>query len=162
MHKPSMGSAQSKNVNRQRREREREAAKRKKAQQIKSLFKVPKEKIAKWTSKVDIAGPGTKKWRQKTIEVKRVISLRGRVSHAQAPLVGMPTTPQDFLLGSSVINSYKYWTKEHRLRIWFVSGHVYDYYDVPAKVIHQLGLAPSKGRYFYYDIRKSFKYKQIK
>ena len=96
------------------------------------------------------------------IEVKDVVSLRGRVSHAQAPLVGMPTTPQDFILSSSVINRYKYWKKDFKLRIWFQSGHVYDYFNVPEKVIYQLGLAPSKGRYFYYQIRTNFKYTRVK
>ena len=99
---------------------------------------------------------------RKSFEVKKVISERGRVSFAQAPLVGQPTTPQPFMLESSVISRFKYRIKKQILRIWFQSGHIYDYFGVPASAVQQLANAPSKGRYFYYNIRTSYKYTRVK
>ena len=92
----------------------------------------------------------------KTIEVKQAVSRRGRTHEMEAPLPGMPETPQDMLMESTAIKRFKYYFKEKRLRIWFVKKGVYDYYGVPESVVLHLANAPSKGRYFYYNIRTSY------
>lgn len=97
----------------------------------------------------------------KTLEVKEVVSPRGRVSVAEAAAPGQPITPQTTLLLSTAIRKYKYNLRSKILRIWFVNGGSYDYFDVPESIIYDLDRAPSKGRYFYYNIRTSFKFNKV-
>lgn len=99
---------------------------------------------------------------RKTIEVRRAVSQRAREHPMEAPGIGMPQTPQQLLLDSTAIRKFKYWIEERRLRIWFVKGGVYDYYDVPESVVITLAQAQSKGRYFYYNIRLEYKFKRIR
>lgn len=99
---------------------------------------------------------------KRKIIARKVVSRRGRVSPSQAPLPSQPRTPQGLTLLSSVIKTFKYRIKRRRLRIWFQSGHVYDYFDVPMSVVQQLSLAPSKGRYFYYNIRTSYRFRRVR
>lgn len=129
---------------------------------LRKLNKITKagKKLAKTLERETIARK--RGFLRKSFEVKKVISERGRVSFAQAPLVGQPTTPQAFTLESSVISRFKYRVKKRILRIWFQSGYIYDYFDVPLVRVQQLAVAPSKGRYFYYNIRTSFKYTRVK
>ena len=97
----------------------------------------------------------------KTLEVKAVVSARGRTSVAEAAAPGQPVTPQTLLLLSTAIKKYKYNLRSQILRIWFVNGGSYDYFDVPESLIYDLDRAPSKGNYFYYNIRTSFKFKKV-
>ena len=97
----------------------------------------------------------------KTIQMKKVVSQRGRTSVMEAPLPGMPQTPQTLLMASTAIRKFKYDFKSRNLRIWFVNpgNHpYYDYHDVPESVVLELGRAQSKGHYFYYNIRTSFSF----
>ena len=105
---------------------------------------------------------GQLRFRKTTLEVRKAISQRGRTHPMEAPIPGMPETPQQLLMDSTAIRRFKYWTDENRLRIWFVEKGVYDYYDVPESIIITLSQAPSKGRYFYYNIRTSFEFKRIR
>ena len=98
----------------------------------------------------------------KKIEVKRVVSRRGRTHPMEAPLPGMPEQPQKLLLDSTAIRRFKYFIEQKRLRIWFVEGGVYDYYNVPESVVLTLADAQSKGRYFYYNIRTSYEFRRIR
>ena len=98
----------------------------------------------------------------KKIEAKRVVSRRGRTHPMEAPLPGMPEQPQKLLLDSTAIRRFKYFIEQKRLRIWWVEGGVYDYYNVPESVVLTLADAPSKGRYIYYNIRTSYEYKRIR
>ena len=99
---------------------------------------------------------------KRKISQKQVVSARGRTSFAQAPLPSLPTSAQGFLMLSTAIKSWKYSPKKRILTLTWVSGHVYNYFDVPASVIQHLENAPSKGRYVYYNVRTSFKYTRVK
>ena len=80
----------------------------------------------------------------------------------EAPLPGMPEQPQKVLLESTAIRRFKYFINKKTLRIWWVEGGVYDYYNVPESVVIELSQAQSKGRYVYYNIRTSYEYKRIR
>lgn len=100
--------------------------------------------------------------RKRTLEVKRVVSPRGRTHPMEAPVPGMPQQPQTVLLASTAIRGFKYYIEEERLRIWWVEGGVYDYYKVPESVVITLSQAQSKGRFVYYNIRTSYEFKRIR
>lgn len=102
------------------------------------------------------------RFRKKTIEVRRPISMRGRTHPMEAPLPGMPETPQALLMDSTAIRRFKYDMDTKILRIWFVSKHVYDYYDVPESVVITLAQAQSKGSFFYYNIRTEYSFRRIR
>ena len=102
------------------------------------------------------------KIRKKTLEVRRAVSKRGRTVLMEAPAVGQPTQAQTLLVESTAIRRFRYWIEERRLRIWFVKGGVYDYYNVPEAVVTILAEAQSKGRYFYYNIRTNYQYTRIR
>ena len=57
---------------------------------------------------------------------------------------------------SSVIQSFVYDKEEQRLVVRFVSGKVYTYDDVPAKIAEGFRAAASKGTYFNEVIRDRF------
>lgn len=97
----------------------------------------------------------------KKLEAKAVISPRGRTSVVEAAAPGQPITPQTMLLLSTAISKYKYDLRSQVLRIWFVNGGSYDYFAVPESIVYDLDRAPSKGRYFYYNIRTSFRYEKV-
>ena len=102
------------------------------------------------------------RFKRKTIEVRRPISQRGRTHPMEAPLPGMPQQPQAVLMASTAIRRFKYYIDEERLRIWWVGGGVYDYYNVPESVVIELSQAQSKGKYVYYNIRTSYDFKRIR
>jgi len=65
---------------------------------------------------------------------------------AATPISRTPVT-------SSALNSVGYDESQKILAIEFHGGEVYEYYDVPAQVYHDLMAAASKGRYFHQHIR---------
>lgn len=80
----------------------------------------------------------------------------------EVPGITKTRPAQDVLMYSTAIRAFKYYIDEERLRIWFVHGGAYDYYDVPESVVITLSQAQSKGNYFYYNIRTSYNYKRVK
>ena len=104
----------------------------------------------------------TLKINKRTIGAKRVVSQRGRTGVMEAALPDMPQQPQKLLLDSTAIRRFKYTIDNETLRIWFVEGGVYDYYNVPESVVMILADAQSKGRYFYYNIRTSYEFRRIR
>ena len=110
----------------------------------------PKPVSAKQLRKV--AKRSQLKIRKTTLEMKKVVSQRGRTHYMEAPLPGMPETPQKLTMESEVISKFKYDIPSKTLRIWFTSGQVYDYYNVPESVVMVLAQAQSKGRYFHDNI----------
>jgi len=62
---------------------------------------------------------------------------------------------------SSTMNSVGYETERRVLEIEFVSGAVYQYWDVPASVHEELLASESKGRYFNSEIRDMYPYLQV-
>jgi hypothetical protein len=98
----------------------------------------------------------------KTLEVKKPVSQRGRSHPMEHAALDQPQVPQTVLMDSTAIRRFKYWIEKRKLRIWFVSGHVYDYFRVPESVVLNLSQAQSKGRYFYYNIRMSYEFRRIR
>ena len=104
------------------------------------------------------------KYTLKTIQQKRVVSMRGRTSLMQEEAPGMTELqlPQDILLASTAIKKFKYDLKTQTLRIWFVPKGVWDYFNVPESVVLELARAQSKGHYFYYNIRTEYEFRRIR
>ena len=103
----------------------------------------------------------------KTIQVKELVSQRGRTHWMQEEAPGMTTThpEQDVLMHSTAIAKFKYYLKEKRLRLWWKGKRklwVYDYYEVPESVVLTFAQAQSKGNYAYYNIRTSYRYERIR
>ena len=61
---------------------------------------------------------------------------------------------------SSVIRDYAYDATRRVLTITFVSGEIYDYFDVPPDVHEGLRAAGSRGRYFAAHIRNGFSFRR--
>ena len=102
------------------------------------------------------------KFRKTTLEVKAPVSQRGRTGYMEQAAPDQPQLPQQLLMQSTALKKFKYWINEKRLRIWFVEGGVYDYYNVPESIVMSLSNAQSKGRFFYYNIRTSFEFERIR
>ena len=94
----------------------------------------------------------------KTIQMKAVVSQRGRTHAMEAALPGMPETSQDVLMASTAIKRFKYDLKTKTLKIWFVNGGAYNYFDVPESIVLNFAQAQSKGRFFVQNIRNDYKF----
>lgn len=92
------------------------------------------------------------KFGKSTIQVRRAVSARGRTHMMEEAGMEQPQQPQNVLMESTAIRKFKYWTTQKRLRIWFVSKGVYDYFNVPESVVLDLAQSQSKGRYFHDNI----------
>lgn len=62
---------------------------------------------------------------------------------------------------SSVISRYSYDEAKHILRVVFLSGMVYDYLDVPAKVYDQMKNSISKGSFLNRVIKVKYKFRKV-
>lgn len=62
---------------------------------------------------------------------------------------------------SSVISHFSYNEERKDLKITFVTGMVYVYRNVPAKIYQMLKIAGSKGRYFNANIKDKFKFNKV-
>ncbi len=62
---------------------------------------------------------------------------------------------------STVIKSFHYFTEDHRLRINYVSGAIYDYLGVPKDVYEEMKQSGSKGTYLNQVIKARFKFEKI-
>lgn len=62
---------------------------------------------------------------------------------------------------SSTVKALGYDKASKTLRIWFVSGAVYDYRNVPGAKYEALKKASSIGAYFNKNIRDTYVYKKI-
>ena len=51
---------------------------------------------------------------------------------------------------------------KHTLRVFFISGSVYDYKNVPLKVYEQMRQAASKGTFLNQVIKARFRFKKVK
>jgi lysyl-tRNA synthetase class 2 len=97
----------------------------------------------------------------KTAKTK-VVSQRGREHPMAAPGISLKYPgQQNVFMESTVIDKFSYDSKSRKLIILFQSGHVYSYYDVPEYTIELLRKAPSKGHFFYYNIRTSFTFRRV-
>ena len=57
---------------------------------------------------------------------------------------------------SSVIRTFEYDAREHRLDIEFVTGRLYSYHGVPDRTVAAFRAAQSKGSFFNRRIRDHF------
>lgn len=62
---------------------------------------------------------------------------------------------------SSVIKRFEYSAAKKVLRIWFLSGAVYDYEEVPAAAFESFRTARSGGRYLNLHIKGKFRYRRL-
>lgn len=67
----------------------------------------------------------------------------------------------DLTMPSSVIKRYEYDAGKKALRIWFVSGAIYDYEQVPAAAFESFRNASSRGRYLNLHIKGKFAYRKL-
>jgi hypothetical protein len=63
---------------------------------------------------------------------------------------------------SSVIAGIRYDRGTGSLRVKFVSGHIYDYKDVPEKFYNLMKRAASKGSFLNRQIKNRFGFQKIK
>lgn len=68
---------------------------------------------------------------------------------------------QRYSVASSNLASVGYDTATQTLEIEFLSGGVYQYYNVPENLYDQLMRAGSKGRFFHQYIRNAFPYSRV-
>jgi hypothetical protein len=64
-------------------------------------------------------------------------------------------------VSSSNLRAVAYNRKTNKMTVWFKSGTVYSYTNVPEYKLDTLLGAPSKGHYFYYNIRMSYSYQKL-
>ena len=64
-------------------------------------------------------------------------------------------------VASTNLHSVGYDERTQTLEVQFVSGRVYQYYEVPANVHERLMQAPSKGKFFNMHIRRGYPFSQV-
>lgn len=69
--------------------------------------------------------------------------------------------------GSSLLHSFLYDTEERILRVFFLSGYIYDYFFVPKEVAEELQKMAeqgeeSLGKWFAKNIKKTFEFQRVK
>jgi hypothetical protein len=62
---------------------------------------------------------------------------------------------------STVIRRFTYEPERRELHIEFVTGRIYIYYDVPEREAEAFRAAGSKGRYFNFNIRDNFVFREV-
>ena len=67
-------------------------------------------------------------------------------------------TEYTMAVASSNLQSFSYDPEWETLDVWFRSGGVYRYDDVPEDVVDEMKFAESRGRYFYLYIRSVYPY----
>jgi lysyl-tRNA synthetase class 2 len=63
---------------------------------------------------------------------------------------------------SSVVANFKYDSARCALRVYFVSGSVYDYLKVPETVYEEMKQSASKGTFLNLRIKRAYRFKKIK
>jgi hypothetical protein len=76
---------------------------------------------------------------------------RNRMSHQVAMLA----------MASSSIAAAGYDRDLHALRLRYIGGGTYDYWDVPARVFQALLDAPSKGQFVNWHIKPRYRYTRL-
>jgi hypothetical protein len=62
---------------------------------------------------------------------------------------------------SAVIRSYLYYPEDQRLRVAYVSGAVYDYFDVPAEVYAAMKTFQSKDAFLNRQIKGRYAFEKV-
>ena len=63
---------------------------------------------------------------------------------------------------SSVVASFKYDDTKSVLRVFFVSGSVYDYFRVPETIYEEMQQSASKGTFLNLRIKGTYPFKKVK
>lgn len=63
---------------------------------------------------------------------------------------------------SSVVRYFSYDAGARRLRIHYVSGEIYDYFEVPSKVFESMKRAGSKGTFLNTRIKGKFTFEKVR
>lgn len=63
---------------------------------------------------------------------------------------------------SSVIRRFDYTPETQTLRVVFVSGAVYDYFEVPPQIADAFAAVRSKGEFFGKVIRPHFRFEKVR
>jgi len=63
---------------------------------------------------------------------------------------------------SSVVANFKYDRTRAILRVFFVSGSVYDYFRVPETAYEEMKQSGSKGTFLNLRIKGAYRYKKVK
>jgi hypothetical protein len=63
---------------------------------------------------------------------------------------------------SSVVANFNYDSARSALRVFFVSGSIYDYLRVPERVYKEMKRSASKGRFLNLRIKGTYPFKKIK
>jgi len=70
--------------------------------------------------------------------------------------------PNDLAMPSSVVAAIRYDANANTLRVVYVSGSVYDYKNVPAKVFKEMKTASSKGEFLNKHIKPNYEFEKIR
>lgn len=62
---------------------------------------------------------------------------------------------------SSVITAISYDPDSRSLKVWYVSGMLYEYKEVPEDIYKALKIAGSKGRYLNHYIKGKYEFEKI-
>jgi hypothetical protein len=62
---------------------------------------------------------------------------------------------------STVILRFSYSPERRELTIFFVTGRIYVYRDVPEEEVEAFRAASSKGRYFNHNIRDRYDFREV-
>lgn len=68
---------------------------------------------------------------------------------------------QKYSVASSNVRSIGYDPATATLEVEFLSGSIYQYYDVPENVYDQLMKAGSKGRFLHYQVKNAYPYSRV-
>ncbi|HEY8781918.1 MAG TPA: KTSC domain-containing protein [Mucilaginibacter sp.] len=63
---------------------------------------------------------------------------------------------------SSVVARFNYDNARSALRVFFVSGSIYDYFRVPKTVYEEMKRSGSKGTFLNLRIKGAYRYKKVK
>jgi hypothetical protein len=66
------------------------------------------------------------------------------------------------MVSSSCLKSVGYDPDRCLLEIEFLTGGVYQYFEVPESIFRELMAAPSHGKYFLQHIRDKYRYQRIR
>lgn len=64
-------------------------------------------------------------------------------------------------VSSSTIDRVLYDTKEQTMRVTFVSGGRYDYFEVPEEIFDGLSEAPSAGKYLHLCVKSVYRFAKV-
>ena len=75
---------------------------------------------------------------------------------------GMAFLMQSVVMPSSVVRYFQYEPASLRLRVYFLSGAIYDYMDVPEEVYLKMRQSRSKGSFLNKHVKGKYQFEKIK